>query len=125
MTRTRLGTLAAMCVLSAVVYSQSTIAGRWIGQEKTSRGTDDIVLQLSVDGSTVTGTATIGGSPSQPLSDGKITGTTLTFKTPVMMNGKELSMFWDGEATDKRLTLVRTFGPGGPKLPALVLERSK
>jgi hypothetical protein len=36
-----------------------------------------------------------------------------------------VSVFWEGEARDKKLSLVRSIGTSGRKLPPIVLQRSK
>jgi len=119
-----LGMVAAIWLISAVASAQSDIAGKWTTEEQ-SRGDTVVVLQLSVKGSDVTGAVTVGESPAQAIADGKIDGNRLTFKTATMLNGKEVPVLWEGEAHDKKLTLVRSFGTSGRKLPPIVLQRSK
>ena len=114
--------VAAMWLISAVASAQSDIAGKWTTEEQSDTV---VVLQLSVKGSAVTGAVTVGESPAQAIADGKIDGNRLTFKTATMLNGKEVSVLWEGEAQDKKLTLVRSFGSSGRKLPPIVLQRSK
>jgi hypothetical protein len=115
----------AMWLLSAAVYSQSGIAGTWIGQDQSPRGATQVVVQLRVNGSELAGTVTMGESPTQGISDGKVKGRAVSFKTATVLNGKEVPIFWEGEATDAQLTLARTFGAGGRELPPLVLDRSE
>jgi hypothetical protein len=116
--------LAAIWLISAVLSAQSDIAGKWTSEEQ-SRGETVVVLQLSVKGAAVTGAVTIGESPAQALADGKVDGNRLTFKTTTLLNGKEVAVLWEGEAHDKKLTLVRSVGTSGRKLPPIVLQRSK
>jgi len=123
MTARRPGMVAAIWLISAVLSAQSDIAGKWTTDEQ-SRG-EVVVLQLSVKGAAVTGAVTVGESPAQAIADGKVDGNRLTFKTTTMLNGKEAPVVWDGEADNKQLTLVRSFGTSGGKLPPIVLQRSK
>jgi hypothetical protein len=117
--------LAVVITLTAAAsYAQAAFAGKWTN-ETPSPGDPVIVLQLVVKGSGVTGSVTVGESPAQAISDGKIDGTRLSFKTTTMLNGKEADILWDGEVRDNRLTLVRTFGTSGRKLPPIVTQRSK
>jgi hypothetical protein len=122
MTARSLGVVAAILLISAVPSAQSDIAGKWTSEEQSDTV---VVLQLSVKGSAVTGAVTLGESPAQAIADGKIDGNRLTFTTTTMLNGKEVSVLWEGEAHDNKLTLVRSFGTSGRKLPPIVLQRSK
>lgn len=62
---------AAIWVVSAAVYAQSGLAGKWTGEEQSRGGTVPIVLQLSVNNSAVTGTITVGETPTQAISGGE------------------------------------------------------
>jgi hypothetical protein len=117
--RLRILALFAMLPLAAIlVTAQSSMAGKW-----TSEGPAPIVLQLNVTTSGVTGTVTVGDSPTQSISDAKIDGNRLTFTTTAMLNGKEVPMSWDGELKNDALSLERAIG--GRTLPPVVLKRSK
>ena len=115
----------AIWLVSAAVYAQSGPAGKWTGEEQSRGGTVPIVLQLSVNNSAVTGTITVGETPTQAISEGKIDGNILTFKTATMLNGKEVPVLWEGEVQDNQLPLVRTIGTGGRKRPPIAMRRSK
>jgi hypothetical protein len=116
--------VAAVWLISAGLTAQSDIAGKWTSEDQ-SQGDTVVVLQLSVKGSDVTGAVTVGESPAQAIGDGKVDGNRLTFKTTTMLNGKEVPVLWEGEAQNKKLTFVRSFGTSGRKLPRIVLQRSK
>jgi hypothetical protein len=115
---------AAMWLISAMASAQSGMAGKWTGEEQAGGGAVPVVLQLSVNSSGVTGSVIVGENPAQPISDARIDGNNLTFKSITMLNGKETPILWEGERRDDELTLVRTFGTGGRKLPPMVLRRS-
>lgn len=117
MTARCLHVLTGLWLLSALVHAQSGVAGRW------TDGAGTIVLQLTVKGSVVDGTITLGENPTQALSDGKTERNTVTFKTVTMLNGKEVPMMWEGQVQDDELTLTRSIG--GNKLASTVLRRSK
>ena len=55
----------------------------------------------------------IGESPAQPVLEGRVDGHRLTFRTTILLNGKEQSISWEGVEKDDRLSLVRTFGSSG------------
>jgi len=121
----RRGLVAVVLTLTgAVSYAQAAFAGKWTN-EGLPPGDPVIVLQLVVKGSGVIGTVTLGENPAQGISDGKVDANRLSFKTTTMLNGKEVDILWDGDIRDNRLTLVRTFGTSGRKLPPIVTQRSK
>jgi hypothetical protein len=111
--------------LATVVSSQSGLAGKWTGEQKSAGGAVLVTLELTLDGSTATGTVTMGQNPSTAISDIKVTDNGITFKTTSILNGKEVPVSWEGDAKDNKLSLVRTFGDNGTKLPPIVLDRSK
>jgi len=120
----RLLVAVAITLTAAVSYAQAGFAGRWTN-EPASPGDPVIVLQLVVKGSGVTGSVTIGESPAQAISDGKVDANRVSFKTTTMLNGKEADILWEGEVRDNKLTLIRTFGASGRKLAPIVTQRSK
>ena len=108
--------------LLAVVSSaaQSGLAGKWTG---TEQGHHQVTLELAVNGEAATGTVSIGDDPVKALGNGKVQGTTVTFTTPAMMNGREVTITWRGELKDDRLTFRRQLG-GGPEMSPLSLQRA-
>lgn len=115
---------AVIWLMSALVHGQSEIAGKWTSEEQPA-GNAVVVLQLRVKGSAVTGTITIGESPTQAIADGKFDRNSLSFKTTTILNGKEVPVTWEGTIADNHLTLVRSFGTSGRKLPPIVMKRSQ
>ena len=122
MTAHRLHVVTGLWLLSALLHAQSGVAGRWTS-EGAPAGAATIVLQLTVKGSSVDGTIAIGENPTQAVSDGKTEGNHVTFKTIIMMNGKETPMVWEGQVQENTLTLTRSIGSN--KLATTVLQRSK
>jgi hypothetical protein len=114
----------AITLTAAVSHAQAGFAGKWTN-ETPSSGDPVIVLQLVVKGSGVTGSITVGESPAHAISDGKVDANRLSFKMTTMLNGKEADILWEGEVRDNELTLVRSFGTSGRKLPPIVTRRSK
>lgn len=118
----RMSLLATIWLITLTVFAQSDLTGKWNGTEQSAAAVP-VVLQLSVNNSNVTGSVIVGESPAQAISDGKIDGKKLMFKTTTMLNGKEAPISWEGEVQTNQLTLQRTFGPR--KLPLVVLKRVK
>jgi hypothetical protein len=110
-------------MLVSAAGAQTNLTGTWSGNEKMGENTRPVVLKLNVTGDTATGTITIGQNPSTALSDGRVSGATVTFKTAIIMNGKEATMSWTGQLKKDMLSFTRTLGER--KLQGVVLERSK
>ena len=114
------GLLSAGIALS-VSAAQSGLAGKWTG---TDQNNHPVTLELVVKGEEATGTLSVGPDPVKTLANGKVEGTTVTFTTPAVMNGREIAITWRGELKDDRLTFRRQLG-GGPEMSPLSLERAK
>ena len=117
--------LSAGIALGAFTQAaQSGLAGKWTGAEQ-GRGsvTHPVTLEMVVNGEEATGTVSIGEDPVKTLANGKVQGTTVTFTTPAMMNGREIVITWRGELKDDRLTFRRQLG-GGPEMAPLSLQRT-
>ena len=123
--RAGVAVLAGLVVTASTLAAQSGIAGKWNGEEKSASAVVPVVLQLTVKGSAATGSLTIGQSPSTAISEGKVTGNKVSFKSSMFMNGNEVPVLWEGELKNSKLTLVRSVGAASRKMPPLILERSK
>jgi hypothetical protein len=110
--------LALLTVVSSA--AQSGLAGKWTGVDQNKH---PVTLELIVKGEEATGTLSAGPDPVKPLANGKVQGATVTFTTPAMMNGREITIAWHGELTDGRLTFTRRLA-GGPEMPPVSLQRA-
>jgi len=115
--------IVCLLMLLAVVSSaaQSGLAGKWTGVDQNDH---PVTLELVVKGEAATGTLSVGPDPVKTLANGKVQGTTVTFTTSSMMNGRELTITWRGELKDDRLTFTRRLG-GGPEMSPVSLQRAK
>jgi hypothetical protein len=110
-----------LTLLAAVSSAaQSGLAGKWTGVDQNNH---PVTLELVVKGEEATGTLSIGPDPVKTLADGKVQGTTVTFTTPAVMNGREITITWRGELKDDRLTFTRRLA-GGPEMSPLSLKRA-
>ena len=112
-------TLTLLAAVSSA--AQSGLAGKWTGVDQNDH---PVTLELVVKGEEATGTLSVGPDPVKTLADGKVQGTTVTFTTPSMMNGREITITWRGELKDGRLTFTRQLGKG-PEMSPVVLQRAK
>jgi hypothetical protein len=120
--RNKLRMMAGVLTLVAVVSAsaQSGLAGKWTGVDQNDH---PVTLELVVKGEEATGTLSVGPDPVKTLA-GKVQGTTVTFTTSSMMNGRELTITWRGELKDGRLTFTRRLG-SGPEMSPVSLQRAK
>lgn len=109
--------LALLTVVSSA--AQSGLAGKWTGVDQNEH---PVTLELIVKGEEATGALSVGPDPVKTLANGKVQGATVTFTTPAMMNGREITIAWHGELNDGRLTFTRRLA-GGPEMSPVSLQR--
>jgi hypothetical protein len=113
--------IVVFMLLAAVSSAaQSGLAGKWTGVDQNDH---PVTLELVVKGEEATGTLAVGPDPVKTLANGKVQGTTVTFTTPSMMNGREITITWRGELKDDRLTFTRQLGKG-PEMSPVSLQRA-
>jgi hypothetical protein len=113
--------LAGVLTLAAVASAaQSGLAGKWTGVDQNKH---PVTLELVVTGEEATGSLAIGPDPGKTLADGKAQGNTVTFTTPAMMNGREITITWRGELKDDHLMFRRQLG-GGSEMSPVSLQRA-
>jgi hypothetical protein len=100
---------------SMVAQAQHTLTGKWQGE--TSNGTA-ITLDLAVEGTALTGTLTRNGV-STPLSEGKVSKSTFTFKAKIddqtegfsgELTGDQLKVWLDRQGASRAAVLERVKG---------------
>jgi hypothetical protein len=111
--------LTLLAALSSA--AQSGLAGKWTGVDQNKH---PVTLELVLKGEEASGTLAVGPDPLKTLTDGKVQGTTVTFTTPSMMNGREITITWRGELKDDGLTFTRQLGKG-PMMSPVSLQRAK
>ena len=101
-------------LMSSVVLAQSGASGTWKGEAQGRGGAQEVTLELSVDGTTVTGTF-MQGQQTVEISDGMVEGNTISFKRTISARGNEFTISYSGEIDGDELTLNPTFegGRGG------------
>jgi hypothetical protein len=105
--------IALMYALSG--QAQGTVTGKWQGE--TANGAS-ILLDLTVKGTSLTGTMTRNGERI-PLSDGQVSKNTFTFKAKVSeeaegfsgeLTGDELKVWLDRQGAARAIVLKRVKG---------------
>ncbi len=93
--------------LSMAAMQDSAVDGRWQGSMMTANGPVTVAYNWKAKGGVLTGT---GETPagSQAVTDGKVKGNEISFKTEI--NGHVIEHH--GTITGDRI-LLKNFGPGG------------
>lgn len=108
----RSGWMAATMIFLAAAFTlgatqKSAVAGRWEGSLNTANGNATMAFNFEVNGQILTGTAETPRG-SQPISEGKVNGDKISFKTTV--NGNSI----DHQGTLSGDTIkLKNFGPFG------------
>jgi hypothetical protein len=103
----RMMVLVLTLLAAGSAAAQSGLAGKWTGADQNDH---PVTLELVVKGEEATGTLAVGPDPVKTLENGKVQGTTVTFTTPTLMNGRDMTITWRGELKDDRLTFTRRLG---------------
>ena len=107
-------TTILLLACTVVAGAQSTLTGKWQGD---TDGGAALALDVTVKGNALTGTLTRNGQGA-PLSEGKVTKNTFTFKATLNERDETFSGEWKGD--EIRIWLERQ-GPA----KAIVLARVK
>ena len=99
-------------IFSLTLAAQEALTGKWEGE--TNNGST-IVLDLTAKGETLTGTFSRNGQ-SSPLSEGKVSKGSFTFKTKINdqdekisgeLAGDEIKMWLDRQGAERAILLKR------------------
>ena len=105
-------TTALLLACAVVAGAQSPLNGTWQG---ATDGGASILLDLTVKGDTLTGTLTRDGA-SSPLSEGKVTKNTFSFKATLNektealsgeLKGEELRVWLDRQGPERAVVFTR------------------
>jgi len=103
---------AGLSILPALAFAQAGAAGKWTGEQQGRGGAQPVTLELKADGNNLTGTMTTVQNAVQ-ISDGKVDGSKVSFKTTQNRNGNDVQVTWSGEIKGDELTLTRQGGGAG------------
>ena len=104
-------------LLLAGVSMAADITGKWIATMPGRDGnTREVVYNLKADGATLTGTTTGMGGQEVKITDGKIEGDNVSFKTKVELNGNEMVMVYKGVVSGNEIKFTQT-REGGDRPP--------
>lgn len=89
--------IAALSAVLAIMSFAADVTGKWVASVPGRDGqTRDIAYNLKADGDKLTGTTTGFQGREIELSDGKIDGDNISFKTKIEFNGNTMVMVYKG-----------------------------
>ena len=103
--------LLALCFVAA---SAADVTGKWVAQVPGRNGTQEMTFNLKVDGGKLTG-AVVTGQGEQPISEGQLTGDSISFVVVQSRGGTETKTIYKGtvSGSEMKLTRTREGGRGG------------
>lgn len=118
----RLSLVAALVCLSAPAWGDD-VSGAWTATVDSPMGAVDLLFEFAADGAALTGTVAAGGMPLGSITDGKVEGSDVAFKLPMMGfdGGPGFTITYEGTVSGDELKLVSTV-PGGPGGEPMVTE---
>lgn len=119
--------VACVLALPALVVAQSSVTGQWAGEVQGGRGPQAITLNLTADGSKLTGALTGGRGGDIAIEEGTISGNMIKFKTklPNRNGGGEVTMVWSGTVKGDEIAFSRVQEGGQGQAQEFALKRKK
>lgn len=105
-----LATFALFCFTFAALAADVT--GKWTAQLPGRGGTQTTTFTFSVSGDTLTGSVE-NARGTNPISEGKIDGDTISFVEALSFNGNEVKITYTGKVNGDTIQFTRAGGGGG------------
>lgn len=106
--------LIGSLVVPSLAFAQ---AGKWMGESQGRGGTQQVTLELKVDGEHLMGTMKQGEQPAAEIADGKVmdNGNTIMFSRSIEgRGGNTFTINYTGKVNGSEMTLTPEFqGRGG------------
>ena len=106
--------MIALFAVCAVAASAADISGKWVAQIPGRNGTMEQTFTLKQSGETLTGTIS-SQRGDQEISEGKVSGDSVSFVTVMSFGGNEMKMLYKGTVAGDEIKFTRSMegGPGG------------
>lgn len=102
----RVGFVALISVVLAVVALAADVSGKWTSDINTPMGMIKYSYDFQVDGTTLTGTAA-SEFGSTKITDGKISGEDITFVEPLNFDGQEIRIVYKCKLAGEEIKCTR------------------
>ena len=104
--------IAALCL----VASAADISGKWIAQVPGRDGqTRETTFMFKVSGDTLTGTMSGRQGMETPISEGKISGDSISFVVTMERGGNTMKFNYTGTISGNEIKMKRESGRGEPR----------
>src|SRR5262245_28731566 len=101
-----------MLIALAFVVLAADVNGKWVGSVPGRGGQNvDTTFTFKAEGEKLTGTVT-GFGGEVPISDGKVTGDTISFSTSIERNGNTIKQSYTGTVAGDEIKFKREGGRG-------------
>jgi hypothetical protein len=122
--RNRILLIASMFLVFALCASAADVTGKWVAQVPGRDGqTREMVFNLKSAGDNVTGTQSGGfggggGGAEIPITDGKSSGDSISFKVNMERGGNTITWTYTGTVSGSEMKLKREGGRGPQEIVA-------
>ena len=114
-----------LSLLMAGLAMAADATGKWTASVPGRDGaTREVVYNLKADGDKLSGTTTGFGGQEVQISDGKIKGDSISFKTKVEFNGNSMTMSYDCTISGDEMKVKQT-REGADQVREYTAKRSK
>ena len=97
------------------VLAAANVSGKWTAEVPGRGGnTQSTTFNFTVSGDVLTGTVSGGRGGDAPISDGKVSGDTVSFTQTLNFNGNEIKISYTGKVSGDTIEFTRDAGRGGP-----------
>jgi len=108
----------------SMVASAADVAGKWTAQIPSRSGqARETTFTFKVDGASLTGTMTGGQGRETAISDGKVSGDTLSFTVTTERGGETMKQTYTGKIVGDEIQFKRESGQGAAR--EFVAKRAK
>jgi hypothetical protein len=105
--------LAIVCALAAVAFA-ADVSGKWTAQVPGREGQmREQTFNFKVDGDTLTGTMSGGRGGDVEITDGKVSGDTISFTVTREFGGNTMKWSYTGAVSGDEIKFKREGGRGG------------
>ena len=104
-----------LMIVMAVGLFAADVTGKWTAQVPGRQGaTMEQTFTLKADGDKLTGSVTGFQGMEQPISEGKVSGDTISFVTSIERNGNTFKSTYTGTVAGSEIKFKRDNGRGTP-----------
>ena len=97
----------------AMTAAGADVAGKWIAEQQSPQGTQEITFNFTVNGEALTGTVSGGRGGDGEISDGKIEGDDISFAVVRTVNENEVRTTYRGKVSGDEIRFTVEGGRGG------------